>query len=76
MNEPIVDDMIRLSPFELKGEKMVDLRWWNNTAKGPMPTKRGFAIPQRMVTRLIWGLQKFHANTSSEDARDTAAVEK
>jgi hypothetical protein len=69
------NEIIRLTPFELNGKRMVDMRWWKNTAKGPHPTKRGIAMDQSMVTRLIWGLQKYHAKYSSEEAREKSLIE-
>jgi hypothetical protein len=73
--DAMTNEQIRLSPFKLEGKAMVDIRWWKDTAKGPRPTKRFVAIPQHMVTRLISGLQQFHARHNSDAAREPAAVE-
>ncbi len=61
-------EWIKLSPFELDGVQMLDIRYWRETSLGPRPTKKGIVIKQALNTRLIGALQRVHTNVSRDEA--------
>jgi hypothetical protein len=69
-----MNETLRLSPFEVDGVGMLDMRWWKNAESGPKPTRLAIAIKQSTITRLIWALQKVHAQIESEAAKKEAGV--
>ncbi len=69
------NEIIRLSRFTLEGENMVDIRFWKQGKTGPRPTKRGIAIKQKMIVRMIIAMQKIHAQVGADEARQEAGVQ-
>ncbi len=65
---------LRIYPFDLDGQEMLDIRFWRNTLKGPRPTRRGIGIKQNSIVQLIVGLQRIHAQINSEAAKKEAGV--
>ena len=70
----MVSEELRLARFEVDGLPMVDVRYWRETRLGPRPTKKGIAIEQKIVTRLIAALIKMHESYSHDGARRPANV--
>jgi len=69
-----MEELIKLIPFELDGKKMLDVRFWRKTKRGPRATRRGIEIEQSMIAPLIYGLQKVRSQISSDAAREEAGV--
>ncbi len=67
------NEELRLSPFELEGKTMVDVRYWKQTPDGPKPTNKGIYVEQKMVTRLIWALQKITRSNDAWEAKMAAS---
>ena len=67
------DEVIRLSPFELDGELMIDVRYWRTTKKGPRPTNKGIEVNFRHVPQMIACFQKIWAQQNAEKAKETAS---
>ncbi len=68
------NETIKLIPFDLEGEAMLDIRFWRATKKGPRPTKRGIVIRQKTIARLIYGLQLVRAQLSADEAKEEAGI--
>lgn len=69
------NEHIRIYPFDIDGEELVDIRFWKNTPSGPKATKLGIAIKQSTVIKMIVALQRVHDQISSEAAHKEAGVQ-
>lgn len=67
-------EILKLLPFQLEGEEMLDIRFWKKTKAGPRPTHRGIAIKQTMIVGMIVGLQKVRSQINSEESKKTAGA--
>ena len=69
------DQSIRLSPFEVDGTPMIDIRYWRNTAKGPRPTKKFIVMEEKLIPQMIIALQRVFQQQNAERARETSGVQ-
>jgi len=63
---------IQLSPFEIDGKLMVDVRYWRITKKGPRPTQKGIEVEFRLIPQMISCFQKIWAKQHAEQAKEAA----
>jgi len=63
---------IQLSPFEIDGKLMVDVRYWRITKKGPRPTNKGIEVDFKLIPQMISCFQRIWEKQNAEQAKQAA----
>lgn len=68
-------ETLRVSPYEIDGKTMFDLRYWKHTPTGLQQTNKAIQFDRKLLTRLIWALQTVHTNLNEQEAKEAAGIE-
>jgi hypothetical protein len=72
---PRYKETLRVTPYDIAGKTMIDIRYWKDTPMGPRQTDKSVQVDRKLLTRLIWALQVANSRLDSSEAKEAAGIQ-